>query len=206
LRLYRYDALSLWVDEGLTVGFGRLPWDTVLGLHGAYETHPPLYFVFVKVAELFAPELTAGRLVSVLAGTLTLPLVYALAWRLIGRWGALIATGVLAVSPLHIWYSQEARPYALCFLIITVGYLSLAGFHQSLDRRWAVLYGASITLALYTDYSSIYALAPQALLLIYLLFVHGKRALRLWIAGVIGVGAFLPWLPLFQVSIAEGVL
>src|SRR5215203_4783323 len=65
LRLYRYDALSLWVDEGLTVGFGRLPWDTVLGLHGAYETHPPLYFVLAKAAGLFAPELTAGRLVSV---------------------------------------------------------------------------------------------------------------------------------------------
>lgn len=195
LRLYRYDALSLWVDEGLTVGFGRLPWDTVLGLHGAYETHPPLYFVLAKAAEVFAPELTAGRLVSVSAGTLTLPVLFLLGRKLIGQWGALISMLVLALSPLHIWYSQEARPYALSVLVICASYLALAGFYESRDRRWAVLYGVTVALALYTNYSSIYALAPQVALLIYISFKHGKRTLWLWFAGVIGCVAFLPWLP-----------
>ncbi len=195
LRLYRYDALSLWVDEGLTAQFARLPWDTVLGLHGAYETHPPLYFALVKAAELFAPELTAGRLVSLIAGTLTLPLVYALGARMIGQWGAALATLALAFSPLHIWYSQEARPYALCVLIVGAGYLALVGFHQSGNPRWSILYGVSVLVALYAGYSTIYALAPQGALLIYLLITHKKRALWLWLAGALGVAGFLPWLP-----------
>jgi mannosyltransferase len=195
LRLYRYDALSLWVDEGLTAGFGRLPWDTVLGLHGAYETHPPLYFALVKVAGLIAPELAAGRLVSVLSGTLTLPILYALGLRLIGRWGALIAAGVLALSPLHIWYSQEARPYAFSMLVICGGYFALAGFHKSRRRIWAGFYGATVMLALYADYSTIYALTPQGVLLIYLLLAHGKQALWMCYGGIIGVIGFLPWLP-----------
>ncbi len=203
LRLYRYDALSLWVDEGLTVEFGRFPWDTVLGLHGAYETHPPLYFALVKAAETLAPELTAGRLVSVLAGTLTLPLVYILAARLIAPHGGLATTGVLAVSPLHIWYSQEARPYALSVLFVCASYLALANFYRSGYRPgsathsglWAALYGLTVLLALYTEYSVLYALAPQAALLLYLLIKQGKSVLWLWGAGLAGVVGFLPWLP-----------
>src|SRR4051794_12089338 len=84
LRIYRYDTLSLWLDEGLTTWFGRLPWDGVLA-HATVENHPPFYFAVVKAAEAIAPELTAGRLVSVVAGTLTLPLLYALSSRLVSE-------------------------------------------------------------------------------------------------------------------------
>jgi mannosyltransferase len=195
LRLYRYDALSLWVDEGLTVSFGRLPWDVVLGLHGAYETHPPLYFALVKAAELAAPELTAGRLVSVVAGTLTLPVLFFLAARLAGRWAAVLACGALALSPLHIWYSQEARPYALAFLFVAISYLSLVAFQQTGRRLWAVLYGVSVVLCLYTDYSTLYPLLPHALLLLYITRTHGRRSLLVWGAAVVAAVAFLPWLP-----------
>jgi hypothetical protein len=77
LRFYRFDALSLWVDEGMSVLFQRLSWDVVLGFHGAYDTHPPLYYALAKAAMWVAPEVTAGRLVSVATGTLTLPVLYA---------------------------------------------------------------------------------------------------------------------------------
>src|SRR3954470_2318114 len=101
LRIFHYDTLSLWLDEGLTTWFGRLPWDGVLA-HATVENHPPFYFAVVKAAEAIAPELTAGRLVSVVAGTLTLPLLYALSSRLVSEWAALLACAALAISPLHI--------------------------------------------------------------------------------------------------------
>src|SRR5579864_6731310 len=49
LRLYHVNALSLWVDEGLTVIDARLPWPTVLGFGRVYSPHPPLYFALVKL-------------------------------------------------------------------------------------------------------------------------------------------------------------
>ena len=54
-------ALSLWLDEGITVMVVRLPWPDVLGLHGAYESHPPFYFVLTKLATIFAPEVCSAR-------------------------------------------------------------------------------------------------------------------------------------------------
>lgn len=195
LRLYRYDALSLWLDEGITVQVSRLPWWDVLGFNGAYETHPPLYFVLVKLAALGLPDTEAGRFVSVLAGALTLPVMYLLAQRLVGKGAALFATALLALSPLHVWYSQEARMYTLTMLFLALSYLALVAWVQSESgqRGWATLYGVSIALALYADYSAMYALAPQLFLLLYLTRLRGSRVLPLWVAGVVGCLLFLPW-------------
>jgi hypothetical protein len=203
LRLYRVTALDLWVDEGLTVQFARLPWPTVLGLHGAYETHPPLYFALVKAVSLVAPELVAGRLLSVLAGTATIPLVYALGSRLIHPWAGVVMSAVLALSPLHIWYSQEARPYALVVGLVGLSYLALALFTHDPRRRWAVLYGVSVFLALYTEYSAVYALLLQVMVLAHLTRVQGRRASAVWAAGALAALGFLPWVPQLLTTVEQ---
>src|SRR5688500_16052452 len=195
LRFYRYDALSLWLDEGITVYVTRMPWDTVLGFHGAYETHPPLYFILVKLATLVVPEVNAGRLVSIVAGTLTIPVLYALVARMTTRWAGVVAALVLTISPLHIWFSQEARMYSLTLLLITTSYLALAGFNRAPRWSWAALYGASVLVAMYVNYGSLYALLPQVLLLALYLKTHGRAALKLWVAGLVAAIVYLPWDP-----------
>lgn len=195
LRLYRYNALSLWFDEGGTIWFARLPWANVLGMGPTYDTHPPGYNALIKLVSLIVPELIAGRLLSVVAGTLTIPVLYALARRLLPTPAALVATGLLAFAPVHLWYSQEARQYALMTLLVACSYLALVAFHQTLARRWAVLYAAATLAAIYCEYSAIYALAGQLVILAYLAGIHGRRVLPLWVAvGAVVVG-FLPWLP-----------
>ena len=63
---------------------------------------------------------TSLRLVSAVAGTLTIPVAWLLIRELTrSRAVALLSTALLAVNPLHIWYSQEARAYAL--LVLTLG-------------------------------------------------------------------------------------
>lgn len=193
LRLYHYTTLSLWFDEGVSIYLARLPWATILGEIDHYDTHPPLHPAALKLLSLILPELTAARLLSVVAGTLTIPVVYALAQRLLGKPAAVVAGGVLAVAPLHVWYSQEARPYVLAAFFVGLSYLGLVAFHQTLARRWALLYGLATLLALYTDYSALYALAPQALLFAYGTMIHRRRALPLWGAAVVAGLGFLPW-------------
>ena len=43
-------------------------------------------------------------------------------------------------------------------------------------RRWAATYGLAILLALYTEYSALFALAPQLLLLTYLFVARRERS------------------------------
>lgn len=195
LRLYRLDALSLWLDEGFAVLFTRQDWATVLGLHGAYDFHPPLYFSLAKLAGLVLPESVAGRAVSWLAGTLTLPVVYALGTRLLDVRAGLIAALALALSPPHLWFSQEARPFAATTLAVGLAYLALVGFYQTAGRGWAVTYGVAVLAALYLNYSALYALLPQLLLLALILAKHRHRTAPLVIAGVAAGVGYLPWVP-----------
>ena len=188
LRLYRLDALSLWLDEGFSVRFTRQDWATVLGLHGAYDFHPPLYFSLAKLAGLLLPEVTAGRAVSWLAGTLTLPVVYALGTRLLDNRAGLGAALTLALSPPHIWFSQEARPFAATVLAVGLSYLALAGFYQTAGRRWALTYGGAILVALYLNYSALDALLPQVLLLALIGVKQRRRTVPLILAGLAAGG------------------
>ena len=195
LRVYRFDALGLWLDEGITAHVARLPWPTVLGLHGPYEAHPPLYFIATKLMTLMVPELQAGRVVSLISGILTIPALYFLAGRLLGTRPALVACAVLAVSPIHVWYSREGRMYALSGLLITLAYLALVAFYETPRRRTAVLYGATIAAAMYVNYGALYSLAPQAILLIMLARKHGRQSLPIWGAIVVAGLVYLPWVP-----------
>jgi 4-amino-4-deoxy-L-arabinose transferase-like glycosyltransferase len=204
LRLYRYTALSLWVDEGITIGVSRLPWPDVLGLHGAYEVHPPLYFALTKAMSLLAPEAVAGRLVSVIAGTLTLAVVYFLVARLVAPWAGVVAALALAVAPLHVWYSQEGRPYALMTLLIALSYLALVAYMQAGRGGWVLVYALAVLASVYVEYSAVYALLPQGLVLVYLLRSERRRAGVLIAAAAGAALAFLPWLPQLLHTAASG--
>jgi hypothetical protein len=195
LRLYRFYALDLWLDEGYTLHAARLPWATVMGFHGAYENHPPLYFVLVKLTGLVVHELYAGRVVSIIAGTATVLALNALASRILGTWPALVASAALAISPLHIWYSQEARMYALSGLFVTTSYVALVAFYRS--PRWGLSagYGVSLLAAMYSNYGAIYTLAPQVALLAITTRRLGRRSIAIWSAALAAGVGFLPWLP-----------
>ncbi|MCI0404664.1 MAG: glycosyltransferase family 39 protein [candidate division Zixibacteria bacterium] len=116
LRIFRLGQNSLWVDEFASLQVARLPLAEIpaAALHGsAFE--PPIYFWLLHVSiAMFGSSESALRALSVTAGILTVPLVWLLMRDLAGgnRSATLVAL-LLAVNPLHLWYSQEARPYAL---------------------------------------------------------------------------------------------
>jgi uncharacterized membrane protein len=203
LRLYNLSGMGLWIDEGYTIMFARMSWTDILGFNGAYDSHPPLYFSLAKLFGLIAPELIAGRLVSVVCGILTLPVLYLLARRLAGPWIALAATFVLAISPLHIWYSQEARMYVPSMLFVALSYWALVEYLHGPSRKWAILYGVAVLAAMYLSYSSLYALAPQVVLHIILLRERRRAAIPILVALAVAIIAYLPWLPQWFTAIEE---
>jgi 4-amino-4-deoxy-L-arabinose transferase-like glycosyltransferase len=203
LRLYDFTARSLWNDEGITLRFVGTSWPDVLGFHGQYDPHPPLYYALVKLTGLAVPELVAGRLLSLIAGSLTILVLYELTRRLVNAWAGLVAAVVLCVSPIHIWYSQEARQYALTVLLVAISYLALVAYRQGPHIGWAVAYAISTAIAVYIDYSALFALAPQVVLLALVAREQKRRSVPLFGCLALAILAYLPWIPQLIISVQQ---
>jgi mannosyltransferase len=203
IRLYNFTGMGMWIDEGYSILFMHQSWPAVLGLHGAYDSHPPLYWATAKLFSLVLPDLAAGRMVSVVCGTLTLPVLFLLARRLAGTHVALAATLALAVAPLHVWYSQEARMYVPSMLFVTLSYLALVEFYYEPKRKWAVWYAFAVLMAMYFSYSSVYALVPQVVLFLLLLRKQKGASTPLFVGLGVAIVLYLPWIPQWLTSIQD---
>lgn len=199
LRFATLDAQSLWYDESVTAQLmaGSLG-DMLHALPGS-ESTPPLYYVFAWLWTQLAGTGEVGlRSLSALLGTATVPVVWALARRLGGDRAALIAAALAAANPMLVWFSQEARSYALLTLL---GALSALLWLRALEQpraRRLVGWGAVAALALGTHYFAVFLVAPQALWLA--LRTPGLRARAVALALPLVAGAALVPLALDQRS------
>lgn len=116
LRLQALTLRALWWDEGLSVFFSRFGYFENARLTVTLaDTNPPFYRLLLGGwLALVGDSAWATRLLSVLAGVLLLAMVWRLARDL--RLSSTTATLVLALaalSPMLIYYAQEAKGYSL---------------------------------------------------------------------------------------------
>jgi uncharacterized membrane protein len=135
---------------------GKTAVDTIRGLAADDPKHPPLYFVLATWwVRLFGSSVGVLRGLSAVLGLLSLPLVYLLCRELDGdRVVGWVAVGLVAVSPLHCVYGQEARQYLLWVdLILVASWLLLLALRRTCSSggTWLFgLYGTAMALAMYT--------------------------------------------------------
>ncbi len=213
LRFYRLEAQSLWYDEGFSVYLARMDLAEITQRTAA-DIQPPLYYYLLHFwIQLFGDTESAVRSLSLVFGVTTVPLLYAIAGQLFRRRRVgLLAALLIAVSPLHLWYSQETRMYTLLtFLCLLSSYLLLRIAQRSVypappeETRIAeeLLLWAAFTLtsvaAVYTHYFAFFILAFQASYLLLVWASQRFRPIRLVLGGM-GSGAaillaYLPWFP-----------
>jgi len=130
------------------------------------ESTPPLYYVLAWVwTRVFGFSEFGLRSFSALAGIATIPVACVLARRLAGRPASVVAGLLLAVSPLMVWFSQEARAYALATLLGTITVLCAVGWLQDRRRGWLVGWALAGALGVATHYFVVFILAPEVALL-----------------------------------------
>ncbi len=113
LRFYRLDAQSFWNDEGNSARIAERALPLIVA-GAAGDIHPPGYYLLLHYWRALAGQSEfALRTFSVLAGILAVVFTYLLGCRLFGRATGLLAAFLAAFSPLAVYYSQEARMYAL---------------------------------------------------------------------------------------------
>jgi hypothetical protein len=116
----------LWFDEAMSVHWARssVPRILEVSMNLVEDRLPPLYYLLLHYwRSLFGDGEVAVRLLSVLLGTLLVPLVYRLSVELFDsdRRVALLAAALTTFNPFLVWYSQEARMYTLAALLATLG-------------------------------------------------------------------------------------
>lgn len=147
--------------------------DTFKALAGNAE-HPPLYYLMARFwAQLFGTSISAMRSLPASISLLVFPCIYWLCWELFqSRTVGWIAVALTSVSPICIFYAQEARQYSLWSVIILLSSTTLLrAIRLKTQRSWA-LYAASIILALYTHLLSLLWVIAQG---IYVLAVERFR-------------------------------
>jgi mannosyltransferase len=184
---------SLLGDELFTFEVSTRPGlrDVLAGVRSDLEVTPPLHFVAAWVTAKLGDPRFWLRVPSLLAGSAAIPLVWALGRATVGNAPALLGAALMALSPFALFYSVEARGYALLMAILATSTLVLL---QAVTGRrgWLVAYAVLACAALYTHYTAVFVLAAQAA---WALWAHRERRRELLLAHAAVALVFLPWLP-----------
>jgi 4-amino-4-deoxy-L-arabinose transferase-like glycosyltransferase len=183
------DELSTyWIVHGHSLGH------VLSSVRSNDEITPPLYFILGWASLKLGSSPEWLRLPSLVAGTATIPLIYLLGSRTVSRAAGLVAAAVMALSPFMIYYSTEARSYALMILLLTCSTLALLAALESGRARWWVIYAICSCGALYSHYTSLFPLAAQ---FAWVVWAHREALRALLLANVGVLIGFAPWIPGF---------
>ncbi|MGO9526487.1 MAG: glycosyltransferase family 39 protein [Verrucomicrobiia bacterium] len=205
LRLFHLQERVLWFDEANSLLIARAgPTEIIDAVRD--DTHSPFYYLVLHYWQFIAGGEAGARLLSVLAGVATVAVVYSMGCALAGRGAGLLAAALLAVCPLHVWYSQEIRMYALQTLLVALSFLFMVWALRLQRGALWVGYSVFTVLSLYAQYASFYAVIAQNIF-VAIYYWWDRQKLRHWLVSqCVVVLLFAPWLPAFvsQTRMAMG--
>ncbi|RJP70050.1 MAG: hypothetical protein C4532_09890 [Candidatus Abyssobacteria bacterium SURF_17] len=196
LRLYRLAANQLWLDEVHSIFVAGSSLSDILN-NLKNDGHPPLYFILMLAwKSAFGESELSVRALSVMLGMASLVAVCWLGSILVSKRIGLTGMFIASITPLHIYYSQEARMYILLALLTTLsaGFLWLALEHPARKRYWGAYALVSICM-IYTHVLGWFVL-PVGILFALLRKRSRQDVSRLLVYQGLVVIAFLPWAPL----------
>jgi mannosyltransferase len=169
LRLSTLDLQSFWYDEAFTPLHVLHPslWATLRSVVHTENT-PPLWYLLAWVdTQILGTGEVALRLPSALAGIATVAVAWAIGAELEGpdgrRRAAFACALLVAVNPLFVWYSQEARAYGLFVLTGALALLCFLRAAREPTRGRLALFALAGALALLTHYFAVFLLIGMAL-------------------------------------------
>jgi len=193
LRVYRIGDQSLWVDELLTLDVSSPKEGLHIWSYLKFNIHGPLHSLVVYLFQLVSTNDAWLRLPSALAGVGAVLYFYFWIRSWLGHRVAQFAAVILALHPLHLYYSQELRNYSIFLFFAMAGcfyFERMIRDGKTVDRAG---YAAAITFAALSNFTAAYLFIAQTAIF-FLRKGISRRSLARWAAISLVILALLsPW-------------
>jgi len=217
LRVINYTNIVAYPDEFTYLSRAL----STLGFHWAWSRsfmfdQPPLFIYLLSVVTVVVnSQLDTIRMVSIVAGSLTIGFVYLLGKTLFNRRAGLLASIFMAFSGFDILYSRLAQEEAVTIFFMTAAlYFFWTGVVARRDLKRAIAGGVFLGLSVDSKYSAL--LLPVTYLVFFVLVGQDWKNLRVlkreWWGTVISkefilllCAAFLVFLPVLYELEINGV-
>ena len=200
LRLYRLGDESMDLEEYVTFIGIDAPnvFSYIHRVHMEYRTMAPLSFGLQYLwMQVFGVSAVAARALTVTWGMLTVLGVYLFARRFYGgtpgRHAGFLAALLAAISPVHVFYSQEARQYPLLALLVVVSFYALLRALREDRRGWYLLNAAVNFRVLFTHPFAVLVLLTQGLVLLAFRWRQWRRVFTWGLAHALMLIPLVLW-------------
>ncbi|MDJ0703711.1 MAG: glycosyltransferase family 39 protein [Leptolyngbyaceae cyanobacterium MO_188.B28] len=168
-----------------------------------HAEHPPLYYLLARGwVQAFGSSTVAFRSLSVVFSLLAFPCLYWLCQALFGAPGVpVVSLLLLAVSPFHVLYAQEAREYSLWTVTILLSSVTLLrATERGGWRHWGA-YGLSLALGMYTSLLTVLAAIAHGLFV--LITTRRRQWLAYGLTLLATLGLFSPWITVMLIQFSN---
>lgn len=171
--------------------------DTIKGIILEDSQILPLYILMTRFwVEWFGNSVAVTRSFSAFISLLTFPCIYLLCQELFESslvgW---IAIALIAVSPIHVVYAQEARAYSLWIVTILISSVALLRAMRLKTKISWCIYAATLSLGFYTHiFFALVAFAQGIYLIAIERFRFSKTSIYYLLSSLAGFITFVPWI------------
>jgi 4-amino-4-deoxy-L-arabinose transferase-like glycosyltransferase len=174
LRIYKLGTWSFWIDEIYTINHATAHFSTPQLIFDHIPPNrnwvPVSVILTAQVLNFLGISEWSARLASVFIGIVSVLALYFPTRKMFGDWPALIAVLFVAISPWHLYWSQNARFYTSILLFYT---LALVAFYFGLERN-KLSYFIGF-------YGLLYLALSERLFAVFIFPVIGVYLVSLWI-------------------------
>jgi uncharacterized membrane protein len=194
LRTPQLDMQSLWRDEVDVIRLADQTLPRLIRGMAQMQHNGPLYYLLMRGwLGLTGRSEFALRYFALCFGMLSVPLMYQVGKRLASRRAGLLAATVAAISPHLVWYSQDAKMYALVMALTLFAVICQLRALVIGKVYWWVAFVLAASLSLYTHMLSA-LMIPVYLGTLWLFWPYDRR--QRWMGGAALGLLTLPYLPL----------
>jgi uncharacterized membrane protein len=175
LRFYHLSNLDIWEDEAYQINL--ISKNSVLELINLNDFDPgtpQTYIILFKFQTIaLGVNESAVRVISAIAGILSIFIMFKIGKFVLNENFALIASFLLSISPMHIYYSQNARPYSCFFLISLLALYFLIRFFSELKKTDLIFCIIFSIASCYIHYFGLFLILFECLIF-FILFKFSK--------------------------------